>query len=257
MAHVSPSPALYPDVRYGLSVLAPFSWLSGGLSDLRHSPGPSMFYGLGFTVMGWLLMSAFRHAIEFATAATTGFMLVGPFFAMGLYELSRRREKKLHCSVLETVGIWRSTAGSIGIYSLILILLYLLWAGVSVAMFTMFYNQGMPTADGFLRQVGSLDNLQFIIAYCAVGGFFASLVFAFSVISIPLMLDRNLDTVAAMTTSFFAVIRNLPAMLVWAALIVALVVVGIGTAYVGMVITMPILGHATWYAYRDLIDSPR
>jgi uncharacterized membrane protein len=216
-----------------------------------------MFYGLGFTVMGWLLMGAFRHAIEFATAATTGFMLVGPFFAMGLYELSRRREQKLHCSVLETVGIWRSTAGSIGIYSLILILLYLFWAGVSVAVFTTFYNQGMPTTDSFLSQVGHLDNFNFIVAYAALGGFFAAVVFAFSVITIPLMLDRNLDAVAAMTTSFFAVIRNLPAMLIWAALIVALVVVGIGTAYVGMVITMPILGHATWHAYRDLVDSPR
>jgi uncharacterized membrane protein len=71
------------------------------------------------------------------------------------------------------------------------------------------------------------------------------------------MLDRDVDTVTAMLTSFFAVVRNLPAMLVWAVLIVAMVVIGVGTAYVGLIITMPILGHATWHAYRDLIDTPK
>jgi uncharacterized membrane protein len=87
-----------------------------------------------------------------------------------------------------------------------------------------------------------------------VGAIFASLVFAFSVVSIPLMLDRNQDAVTAMLASFLALVRNLPMMLVWAALIVALTAVGVATAFIGLVFLMPLVGHATWHAYRALID---
>ena len=214
MAHAAPTPLLFPEVRYGLSLFAPFSWLSRGLSDLKQSPGSSMLHGLCFTVLGWLLMGTFRQAVEFATAAATGFMLIGPFSALGLYELSRRREKKLPCTLMDTVVIWRSSAGSIGVYSLLLILTYLLWGRASMAVFSLFYSEGMPTTTHFLHQLGGLENLNFLIAYGTVGAFFAAVVFACSVISIPLMLDRDVDTVTAMLTSCFAVIRNLPTMLV-------------------------------------------
>jgi uncharacterized membrane protein len=253
MAQVSPTPLLFPEVRGGLPLLAPFSWLSRGLADLRHAPGPSLFHGLCFTVLGWLLLAAFRQAIEFITAATAGFLLLGPFLALGLYELSRRREQKLDCSLAAAVAVWRASAGSIGTYSLLLIVLYLVWARASLAVFAIFYANDIPTTVAFLHQVRHLDNLDFLLAYLMVGVFFAGLVFACSVIAIPLMLDRGLDAGTAMATSVFAVIRNLPAMLVWAALIVALLTIGMGTAYVGVIIAMPILGHATWHAYRDLV----
>jgi uncharacterized membrane protein len=87
-----------------------------------------------------------------------------------------------------------------------------------------------------------------------VGGFFATLVFAFSVVSIPMMLDRNQDTVTAMIASFLALVRNFPTMLVWGALIALMVVIGIATLFVGLIITMPVVGHATWHAYRALIE---
>jgi uncharacterized membrane protein len=87
-----------------------------------------------------------------------------------------------------------------------------------------------------------------------VGAIFAELVFAFSVVSIPMMLDRNQDTVTAMLASFLALVRNLPMMLLWGALIVSLTAVGIATAFIGLIITMPLVGHATWHAYRALIE---
>jgi uncharacterized membrane protein len=121
-------------------------------------------------------------------------------------------------------------------------------------MFALFYEGGMPTLEGFIAQIVKFDNIEFMIAYLVVGAIFAELVFAFSVVSIPMMLDRNQDTVTAMLASFLALVRNLPMMLLWGALIVSLTAVGIATAFIGLIITMPLVGHATWHAYRALIE---
>lgn len=233
---------------------APLDWLRRGADDLKACGFASLFYGLCFAAVGGLLLLAFRHAVQLVTAVTTGFMLVGPFFAIGLYELSRRREAGAAPRLEPTLAVWRRNLAAIGIYSLILIVIYLVWARASLVMFALFYQGGMPTLESFMVQILKFDNIEFLIAYLLVGGFFAGLVFAFSAVSIPLMLDRNQDTVTAMLASFLALVRNLPAMLVWAALIVLLTAIGIGTGFVGLIVTMPLVGHATWHAYRALIE---
>ncbi len=241
-------------VRGGLPLSAPLDWLRHGADDLKACGFASLFYGLCFAATGALLLLAVRHAVHLVTAVTTGFMLVGPFFAIGLYELSRRRETGEPLTLMPTLAAWRRNLAAIGIYSLILIVLYLLWARASLVMFALFYQGGMPSMESFIAQITKFDNLEFMLAYLAVGGIFAALVFAFSVVSIPMMLDRNQDTVTAMLASFLALVRNLPMMLVWAALIALLTAIGIATAFVGLVVTMPLVGHATWHAYRALIE---
>ncbi|MDP2132569.1 MAG: DUF2189 domain-containing protein [Sulfuritalea sp.] len=233
---------------------APLDWLRRGADDLKACGLASLFYGLCFAAVGGVLLLAFRHAVQLVTAVTTGFMLVGPFFAIGLYELSRRREAGAAPRLAPTLAVWRRNLAAIGIYSLILIVIYLVWARASLVMFALFYQGGMPTLESFMVQILKFDNIEFLIAYLLVGGFFAGLVFAFSAVSIPLMLDRNQDTVTAMLASFLALVRNLPAMLVWAALIVLLTAIGIGTGFLGLIVTMPLVGHATWHAYRALIE---
>lgn len=246
-------PAPFPRIR-PVPVLAPFGWLSRGLDDIKQCPSASLFYGACFAVMGLLLKTVFRNAYEYTSALTTGFLLVAPFLAVGLYDISRRRERDDVCALMPTLTAWRPHVGSIGIYSLVLIVIFLVWARASLVIFALFYTREMPTLQGFLQQVLSLDNREFLLVYFGVGLVFATLVFAVSVVSIPLMLDRGQDTITAMIASTLALARNAPTLFLWAALIVALTAIGFGTAYVGLVVTMPLVGHATWHAYRELIE---
>jgi len=119
--------------------------------------------------------------------------------------------------------------------------------------FAMFYTQEMPNLTGFLTQVLSIDNLEFLMVYFGVGLVFALLVFAVSVVSIPLMLDRNQDAVTSMIASIRALAENPLPLLVWAALIVTLTLLGFLSFHIGLVVLMPVVGHATWHAYRDLV----
>ncbi|MFZ5509899.1 MAG: DUF2189 domain-containing protein [Pseudomonadota bacterium] len=242
----------FPQVRV-VPAAAPFRWLRLAFDDLRACPGPSVFYGLCFAAMGALLKVVFAHAYQYLSALTCGFLLLGPFLAIGIYEIARRREHGEACRPAPTLAVWRRNAASIGVFSLILTVVFLVWARASLVIFALFYTSEMPTLAGFMQQVLSVNNLEFLAVYFAVGLGFAALVFAVSVVSIPLMMDRGQDTVTAMIASFLALARNPGAMLVWAALIVLLTALGLLTLFIGLILAMPLVGLATWHAYRDLV----
>lgn len=233
---------------------APLRWIGRGVADLKACSIPSLFYGFCFAAMGLLITAVFARAYEYTSAVTSGFLLLGPFLAMGLYEISRRRQLGQSCALAPTLTVWRRNAGNIGIFAVVLGVVFLVWVRASLVIFALFYTSEMPSLAGFLDQVLSLENLEFLLVYFGVGLVFAFIIFAASVVSIPLMLDRNQDAISAMLGSFRVLLRNPGAMLLWALLIVGLTLIGFLSFHVGLVVTMPIIGHASWHAYRELVE---
>lgn len=246
-------PSSFPPIRT-IPMLRPFHWIALGWRDLRATGGRSLFYGLCFAAMGLLLNTVLRHTPAYLSALTCGFLLLGPFLALGLYDMSRRLEQK-QSGLLPTLFSMRGRWSNIGVLALVLAVVMLVWARASLVVFALFYNRGMPSIEGFLSQLLSIDNLRFITVYFFVGGLFAGLVFAASWVSIPLMLDRDTDAVTAIIISIGALLKNIPAALVWGLLIIVFAVVGFATWYVGLIVIIPLIGHATWHAYRDVVGQ--
>ena len=255
MSERDEKPFAMPAVRT-VGAGAPFGWLARGYADFRAHPLPSLFYGACFAAMGWLIAVVFENAAAYVSSLVTGFFLVGPFLATGLYALSRRRERGEPAWLAPTLDAWRPNVGSLGVFALVLAVVLLVWARASLVVFALFYTSEMPSVHGFLSQVLSLDNVEFLVAYACVGGFFALLVFAISVVSVPMMLDRGTDGVVAVLTSARAFAANLPAMIVWAATIVVVIAAGFALLFLGLVVAAPVIGHATWHAYRALVEPP-
>jgi uncharacterized membrane protein len=244
--------AAFPEVR-SVTFGRPLVWLRNGWRDYRAHPVQSAFYGVCFALMGWLIVLVFRHAYQYVSSLVTGFFLVGPFLAIGLYDLSRRRERGETLKLAPTLVAWRPNVAALGMFGLVLAVILLVWARASLVVFALFYNQGMPSLQGFLEQIFSLENLEFLVAYFCVGGFFALLVFAISAISVPMMMDRDIDGVVAVLTSVKAFGTNLPAMLLWAFIITAVIGAGFALWFLGLIVAVPVIGHGAWHAYRDSV----
>jgi uncharacterized membrane protein len=253
VAEADPPDAALPVVRR-VAAWQPFDWLARGARDYLANPFPSLFYGVCFAAMGWLVVATFQRAYEYVSALVTGFFLVGPFLAIGLYDLSRRRERGMPAGLVKTLTAWSGNAGAFGVFALVLTVILLVWARASLVVFALFYTGQMPTVAGFVGEMLSLDNLEFLAAYLCVGGFFAVLVFAIAVVSVPMMLDRDTDGIVAVLTSLRAFAANVPAMIVWGATIVVLVGAAFALFFVGLALVVPVIGHATWHAYRALVE---
>lgn len=236
-----------------VSVSAPFRWLDQGLSDVRAAPTASLFYGAVFAIMGWAVVFFYRHAYSLTVGLMAGFMLLGPGLAMGLYALSQQREAGNVPRLGPSLTIWRVNLSNLSIFALVTGVVFLIWARASMVIFAIFYSNGLPTAENFLRGLLSLDNHEFLIVYLIVGSAFAAFIFSISVVAVPLMLDRKKDAITAMLLSLAAVAKNPLPMLVWAVLIVTLTAIGFATAFFGLILSAPILGHATWHAYRAMV----
>jgi len=232
---------------------APLGWLAQGWEDLRRAPVPSLTYGAIFALMGWLIALVFRHAYEYTSALAAGFLLLGPFLATGLYDISRRLQRGEQVRYRPTTTAWRANLGAFSLFSLVLMIITLVWARASLVTFALFFAGGMPTLKSFIAQVVTVEHLDFLLTYFAVGALFAAIVFAVSVVSVPMMLDRGTDTVVAALTSVRALLTNPLPLLVWALLIVIIIGAGFATFFVGLVVAVPVIGHATWHAYRALV----
>jgi len=229
-------------------------WLMHGVNDLRRAKLSSLFYGAVFASAGLIMHTVLFDASWLLSALTTGFLLLGPFLAMGLYDLSRQLEKKEKPKLIPSLFAWQSNLMNISIFAGVLVVILLIWARASLVIFALFFQGGLPTFMEIVQAVFAFKQPTFAMVYFAVGGFFAAFVYAVSVVAIPLMADRRTDAVTAAIASLIAVIRNIGPMILWALTIVGLVAIGFATHFIGLIITMPIIGHASWHAYRDLVQ---
>lgn len=240
-----------------LSLAAPFRWLARGARDGIAHPGIALFYGAAFTLMAVVLGAVFRSSPEYTMTIASGCLLVGPFLAMGLYEASRRRELGEPASLGSSIVCWDRHVPSMAMLVLVLIVLELLWGRASLVVFAVFFNTGMPSSTGVLQAVFNPDNLEFVLAYGAVGGAFALLAFALTVVSIPMILDRDTDAISAAITSLEVFFSQTGVMLLWGFLLTGLLAGALLLPWhLGLLLVGPWLGHATWHAYRGAVQWP-
>lgn len=233
-------------------LLAPLQWLRLGWRDFTRAPSIGLFYGACFAAMGWLLLALFEHAPAYVLALSAGFLLVGPFLCLGLYDTSRRLERGDRPRLAASLVAWRTRAGTMAIFGAVLLTLEMLWARASLIVFALSFN-GMPDFKGSLLALLDPENLGFIVAYLGVGAVFAGLIFAISVVSIPMILDRSVDAVSAGLTSLRLCLTQPWVMLIWGALITVLVALAMLPGFLGLLIVGPVLGHASWHAYRAAV----
>lgn len=256
---VNPDPYVPPQAEgpqreiVALRLSDPFRWLARGLRDLRAEMGIALFYGMCFWSMAITLGLVFRHLPEYTMSFASGCLLAGPFLALGLYEVSRRRELGLSPDLGISLTCWDAHLGSMGMLVLVLIVLELLWGRASLVVFAVFFNTGMPSTANVVQAVFNPENWEFVAVYLAVGGVFAALVFSSSVVSLPMILDRDTDAISAALTSIQVVYNNTLVMLLWGLLITALVVAALMPWGLGLLLVGPWLGHASWHAYRGSV----
>jgi uncharacterized membrane protein len=254
----SPAPArpVAPPVNEAVAPMAPFEWLARGWDDLRATRFRGLFYGLLFALMGSAIDAVYRTQWQLTMGLTAGFFLLGPFVCTGLYELSRQRERGEPPSLAKSLVCWRRNLGAIAFFAAILTFAMIVWARVSVVLFALTSTTEFPTMRGMLGQIVSPDNLEFLALWAAVGFVFASLVFAISVVSVPLMLDRRIDTMMAVFSSVRALGTHPGPVYLWALVIVVLIGASLALWFGLLIVTAPLVGHATWHAYRALIRPP-
>ena len=237
-----------------LPLSAPLRWLALGLADLRASPGIALFYGAAFWAMAQVLAWVFRRSPEYTLSMVSGCLLVGPFLAMGLYEVSRRREAGQAPDLAASLTCWDGHIKSMSMLVLVLMVLELLWGRASLVVFAVFFNTGMPSTTGVIEAIFNPENIDFVAVYLLVGGMFATLVYAISAVSIPMILDRDTDAISAGITSVRVFFGELAVMLLWGLILSVLVVLSfMSTWMLALVLVGPWLGHASWHAYRGSV----
>ena len=235
-----------------LSFGAPLQWLALGWQDFKRAPAIGLFYGASFMAMGWALLGVFQHAPAYTLALSAGFLLMGPFMCLGLYDVSLQLERGLKPNLIDSMGAWASRTATLGIFGFVLLVLEMLWARASLIVFAVSFD-GMPNFT--LATLLDPENISFFVVYLTVGGIFAGLIFAVSVVSIPMILDRQTDAITAGLTSLRLCLTQPGLMIFWGALITVLVVLAMAPGFAGLMVVALELGHASWHAYRAAVGT--
>ncbi len=228
-------------------------WLARGWRDLWRTPGPSLLHGLLVAIGGWLVFALSHRFGWLLPGAFSGFVLVGPILATGLYELSRLQARGERPGLAAVVNAWRRESRPLVRVGLLLFVLATVWVLASALLFTVFVRMPFGNPIDFLRYATSQQGNWLFTLWLISGGLGAAIVFALTAVSPPLLLGRMIGFRRALVTSVRAVGDNPVTMGLWATIVMGCVVLSLATAMLGFIIALPLLGHATWHAYKDLV----
>lgn len=232
-----------------LAPLAAFGWLREGIADWRRAPAQSLAYGIFMAVLigGVSFLSFAWGSVWLMLAMLGGFVFLAPLSCIGLYAISAQIERGQPVSMRRSLrAAFRRHVGNELVFAIILLVIFLVWARAGTMVSVFFPTDGEPELADFATYltVGTL-----------VGAVFAAVTFSASAFSLPMIMHRDVDTVTAVVTSVNAVLRNKLAMAVWLAIIMTGILVGVATAFVGLVVILPVIGYAAWHGYLKTIDA--
>ncbi len=260
----TPPPFVIP-VRT-ISPMRPFVWLGLAWQDMLRAGWISFFHGLVIALGGAVIIGIAHQRFWLLAGALSGFMVIAPVLATSLYALSRALERQEKANLAVVLKTWLNWQGShlnkfgndywcMVQFGALLALAATGWVLTSAALITLMAPVPIQSPLDFVQHVMLAPNSWLFELWLAMGGIMAAPMFASSVVSMPLLLDRKVTLLQAVLTSWNVVLANPLPMAVWAALIMVLTLLGLGTLMFGLIAIIPLLGHASWHAYRELVDS--
>lgn len=239
-----------------VDVEAPWQWLRRGWQDLVQARGVSLSFGVVIALASLLLINLLWRIdlLPYALPLAAGFMFLAPAAAICFYDISRRIERNKPVRFTQVALAWKSHAGQIATMGLVMMLFQLAWIRLATLLFALFFGPEPASWDRFIEALFfSTDGLPFLVIGTASGGVLAVIAFAISITAFPMLLEREVGVPVAIVTSVRAALANWRVMVGWAALILMFTAAGIVTGCLGLIVTLPLIGHASWHAYRDLV----
>ena len=231
-----------------LDTFAAFNWLKLGWRDIKRAPKQSLTYGAVMFAISYLIsiISYQIGDVYLLAAMLSGFILMGPVLAIGLYSISCQLQNNIPPRLGYCLREGTRHLSNEMIFAAILLVVFLIWARAAAMLHVFFPVETQPKWE---------DLVVFLGIGSAVGAIFATIIFSAAAFSLPMIMDKKVDMITAIITSVNAVLRNKKAMLVWAIIILSCVIVGILTAFIGLIILLPLIGHATWHAYQETVEA--
>jgi uncharacterized membrane protein len=231
--------------------------IEAGLRDFKEAPQFGLFFGLVYAFAGWAIIALLTQLDMpyLAYPLATGFALIAPFAAAGLYDVSRKLERGEPLTWPGVLGAMRTTSiKELGWMAVVTVFSLIIWMDIAAFLFFAFMGFGGGQSGDLMQTILTTpQGWTFLFIGNVIGGILAGIVFSYSAVSFPLLFDRDVDFVTAMVTSVKVVAKNPRAMFFWAATIGLLLAISIASLFIGLIVVMPVLGHATWHVYRKAI----